>query len=96
MEENAQNRESKALELRASATARNVGEKVKLKNERVKLENEKAIKELEEANRLEEEADRFRMEADRLRVESLHLDSELARELEENEDGGQASGIIQH
>jgi hypothetical protein len=95
MEENAQTREDKALELRASAT-RNVGEKVKPKNEKVNLKNEKVTKELEEASRLEEEADRFRIEAHRLKAEALHLDSELARELEEHEDGGQASGIIPH
>jgi hypothetical protein len=95
MEENAETREDKALEIRASAT-RNVGEKVKLKNEKVKLKDEKVAKELEEASRLEEEAERFRIEAHRLRAEALHLDSELARELEEHEDGGQTSGIIPH
>lgn len=54
---------------------------------------------INEATALEEEASVYRREADRLRAEGQHLDSELARELEESdnvhvEHGGQVSGVI--
>jgi hypothetical protein len=80
MGEAAKWKEEKAIELRAAATGQRIGEKERLKN-------------LDEATQLEEEAEKYRMEANRLRAEALHLDGELARELE---DGGQASGVIRN
>jgi hypothetical protein len=81
MEEAAEWKENKAIELRTAATGRRINEKQRLKN-------------LDDATQLEEEAETYKIEADRLRAEALHLDGELARELEE--DGGQASGIIRN
>lgn len=81
MEEAANLTENKAIELRTASTGRRIDEKQRLKS-------------LDEATQLEEEAEKYRMEADRLRAEAMHLDGELARELEE--DGGQASGVIQN
>lgn len=78
MEETAKCKEERAIKLRAAATSRKSCEKQKLNN-------------LDEATQLKEEAEKYRMEANRLRAEALHLDGELARELEE--DGGQVSGI---
>lgn len=80
IDEEAARQEAKAVELRAAATGRRVGEKEKLKK-------------IDEAARLEEEAEKFRREAERLRAEASHLDGELAREL--GEDGEQATGVIQ-
>jgi hypothetical protein len=81
MEEAAKWKESRAIDLRTAATDRKIGGKQRLKN-------------LDEATQLEEAAEECRIEADRLRAEALHLDGELARELEE--DGRQASGIVQN
>jgi hypothetical protein len=80
MDDEAARKEAKAVELRTAATGRKVGEKEKLKK-------------IDEAEKLEEEAEKFRREAERLRAEALHLDGELAREMEE---GSQISGVIQH
>jgi hypothetical protein len=81
MDEEANRKEKKAVELRAASTGRRVSEKERLKK-------------IDEALNLEEEAEKFRREAERLRAEALHLDGELAREMDE--DNGQATGIIQH
>jgi len=82
MEENAKTKEAKAIDLRTFATGRKVGEKGKLKM-------------IDEATTLEEEAEIFKREAEKLRAEALHLDSELAGELEEKL-GGQVTGVISH
>jgi len=64
-----------------AATVRGIGERQRLKD-------------LDLATKLEEEAENLRIEAEKLRAETQHLDTELARELEE--DGGQASGIVRN
>jgi hypothetical protein len=81
MEEAAKWKESRAIELRAAATGRSIGEKQRLKN-------------MADAAQLEEEAETHRIEAVRLRAEALHLDEELARELEE--DRSQVPGVIRN
>jgi len=73
-------KEASATNLRVTATAHDIGEK-----ERLKM--------ADEASSLEEEAEKFRREGHRLRAEAMHLDSELARELEDG-DGGQISGVV--
>jgi hypothetical protein len=82
MEQAAQMKEEYAIELRTAATGQQIGEKEKLKK-------------LDEATALEEEAEKYRLGADRLGAEALHLDSVLARELEED-GSGQSTGIIQN
>jgi hypothetical protein len=82
MDREAMGKESVAIEIRTAATGRRVGEKEKLKM-------------LDEASALEEEAEKCRREADRLRAEAVHLDSELARELDE-EYGEQTTGVVTH
>lgn len=81
MMDEANRKETKAIDLRAAATGRKVSEKEKLKK-------------IDEAVKLEEEAERFRREADRLKAEAAHLDGELARGMEEED--GQATGVIEH
>jgi len=83
LETDAKEKDSQAIQIRAVATGGNVDEKRKLKN-------------LDEAAKLEEEAEDLRREAERLRAEALHLDQELAKELEEEHSGRQVSGTIQH
>jgi len=80
IEADAVDKEARAIELRTAATGGRIGQKEKLKI-------------FMEANELEEEAEKYRRESDRLRAEALHLDGELARDLEEN-GGAQARGII--
>lgn len=80
MEDLANRKENQAFELRKNSTERGVAEK-------------ETLRMWEEATKLEEEAEKCRREADRLRAEAVHLDGELARELEE-EDGGQQTGVI--
>lgn len=70
MEDIANLKEEGAIELRIQATNRRFREK-----DRLKMANE--------AETLEEAAEKHRREADRLKAEAMHLDSELARELEE-------------
>lgn len=82
MDQAASRNEAAAIDLRTAATGRQVNEK-----ERLKMKDE--------ATALEEEAEKFRFEADRLRAEAMHLDSELAKEFDE-ENGGQATGVISH
>ncbi|KAL2073715.1 hypothetical protein VTL71DRAFT_11041 [Oculimacula yallundae] len=84
MEKAAELKESQAIDLRTAATGRSVSEKEKLKMR-------------DQATGLEEEAEKYRREVERLRAEALHLDGEMARELQE--DGGrdgnrQEQGII--
>lgn len=81
-EKSAELKESKAIDLRTAATGINVSEKEKLKMR-------------DEATKLEEEAEKYRREVDRLRAEAMHLDGEMARELQEDHaNNGQASGVI--
>ena len=82
MEKSAELKEAKAIDLRTSATGRTVSEK-----EKSKLRDQ--------ATKLEEEAEKYRREVDRLRAEAMHLDQELARELQETtSNNGQESGVI--
>jgi hypothetical protein len=81
LEQAAKLKNGRAIELRTAATGRSIGEKQRFRD-------------LDLAAQLEEEAENYRIEADRLRAEALHLDGELARELEE--DRGQTSGVIQN
>jgi len=74
MKENAKTKEAKAIDLRTFATGRRVREKGKLKM-------------VDEATTLEEEAEICKREAEKLHAEALHLDSELAGELEEKLEG---------
>jgi predicted nuclease with TOPRIM domain len=71
-----------AIDARAAATGRQVGEKERLKK-------------LDQASTLEEEAENYRREAGRLRAEASQLDEELAREMDEHGDG-QTSGVISY
>ncbi|RDL37941.1 uncharacterized protein BP5553_05374 [Venustampulla echinocandica] len=76
--------EAKAVEIRIASLADGLGEK-----ERLQI--------TEEAIMLEEEADNCRREADKLMAEATLLDSELARELEEeNEHMDQNNGAAHH
>lgn len=79
MTDEANLKDAKAVDLRAAATGRRVGEKERLKK-------------IDEAVKLEEEAAHFRREAERLKAEASHLDGELARGMEE--DDRQATGVI--
>ena len=82
MEKSAELKEAKAIDLRTAATGRMVSEK-----EKSKLRDQ--------ATKLEEEAEKYRREVDRLRAEAMHLDQELARELQETvSNNGQESGVI--
>ncbi|RDW61090.1 hypothetical protein BP6252_12473 [Coleophoma cylindrospora] len=63
-------KEEQATQLRIAATVNEMDEKSRLKN-------------LDLAVSLEEEAENLIRESDRLRIEGMHLDEELARELEE-------------
>jgi len=80
MDREATSKEAVAIRIRTAATSRNVGGKERLKK-------------MDDATALEEEAEKFRREADRLRAEAMHLDLELARELDE-ENGSQTTGVI--
>lgn len=86
IEKLADEREAMAVELYISGSVESIDD-----GERKRIIND--------ATALEEEASVYRREADRLRAEGQHLDSELARELEESdnihvEHGGQVSGVI--
>ncbi|KAF4637842.1 hypothetical protein G7Y89_g253 [Cudoniella acicularis] len=78
----ADSKEAEAVKVHIAMTSPDVGEKDRLKM-------------MDQATALEEEAGNYRREADRLTAEAMHLDSELARELEE-EIGmeEQQSGVI--
>ena len=78
----ARSKEEMAIELRTEATGRGFGEKDRLKK-------------FDQAAALEEEAEKCILEADRLRAEALHLDGELAREIEETGRRGHPAGFIQ-
>jgi hypothetical protein len=82
MDEEAVLKETMAIDARAAATGRQVGEKERLKK-------------LDQASTLEEEAENYRREAGRLRAEASQLDEELAREMDEHGDG-QTSGVISY
>jgi len=79
----ANTKEAKANQIRAQSTARDLDEKKRLKAE-------------DEAAQLNEEADKLWREADRLKAEALHLDEELAKELDEENEGGQVSGVTHY
>ncbi|KAI6711284.1 hypothetical protein JHW43_006194 [Diplocarpon mali] len=84
-EKSAELKELRAIDLQTAATGRDVSE-----TERLKMRDE--------ATRLEEEAEKYRREVDRLRAEAVHLDGEMAREMELEGDGtgngqGQVSGV---
>lgn len=82
MEKSAELKESEAIDLRTAATGMSVSEKEKMKMR-------------DQATKLEEEAEKYRREVDRLRAEAMHLDSEMARELQEDSgNNGQESGVI--
>lgn len=82
MEKSAEMKESKAIDLRTAATGRAVSEKEKFRMR-------------DQATKLEEEAEKYRREVERLRAEALHLDGEMARELQEDSaNNGQESGVI--
>ncbi|TVY24343.1 hypothetical protein LHYA1_G006369 [Lachnellula hyalina] len=83
MDSAAERKEAQAIAIRTAATALGLGEKQKLKM-------------MTEASTLEEGGEKYRREADRLRAEASHLDGELARELHEENEEGQVSGVIQH
>ncbi|KAH8685991.1 hypothetical protein BGZ60DRAFT_523258 [Tricladium varicosporioides] len=83
MAKKADKKEAEAVEIHIAMTLPDVKEK-----ERLKM--------MDDATALEEEAENCRREADRLTAEAMHLDSELARELEETGQPGQISGIISH
>lgn len=83
MERIARSKEEMAIELRTEATGRNCGEKDRLKK-------------FDKASALEEEAEKCILEADRLRAEALHLDGELARELEESNGRGHTAGVTEY
>ncbi|KAK0116688.1 hypothetical protein ONS96_012540 [Cadophora gregata f. sp. sojae] len=82
MEKSAELKEAKAIDLRTAATGRMVSEK-----EKSRLRDQ--------ATKLEEEAEKYRREVGRLRAEAMHLDQEMARELQETaSNNGQESGVI--
>jgi hypothetical protein len=83
----ADDREARAIELRVAVTIDGISHKAKLKM-------------MSEATAMEEEAGKYRREADRLRAEGQLLDSELAKELDEEnvrnvqqQQDGQISGV---